>query len=630
MTKAILRTIIQLLFFAASNAGIFAQKLTVPDESTLPDTIKAFYFFDSSVPGFGQNLIPVDTSLDQFHHYQPLTTCKQFFANTGNTGLAYYPIRFSEPRLVVGEFGIRTFDLYRMTPFNIPYYKTNVPVSKLFYTTGKDKEQIFNGEHYQQVIKNLAIGLRFNIINSTGGYDRQKTDNVSAAFQILFNSTDKRYGIAANYISNRFILRENGGIQDAGSFEENTERDRKRILVKLQSAENRWRESNVYLRQAFHLKKPVTVGADSIINENKRLGTITHSFNYKRLSQVYEDNNPKSGFYPTILIDSVLTLDSLVLHSFNNRVQYDVTLKLRNNYSIALTFGITHIHTRYQIKNIDESYQQFIPHVASEASLGSRLKLNLHHENISGNLSNGDNKWVGNAAYKLGGDDPVRLELQLTRTAVSPPLFYKAYRSNHFNWENDFEKQQSTQQKFSASWRNSQIGINHQRVNGFLYLDTLAEPASLREAVSVYSAFIDSKLRWKQLHFDNLILFQRASDKSAIHLPALALNSSIAIELVLFKGALHTLSGVEVYYNTAWFAPAYMPALRSYYQQSDTQTGDYIFADVFINMRVKRARLFLLLQHANEGLLGYSYYTIPGYPMPDRAFKFGVSWMFYD
>lgn len=125
-------------------------------------------------------------------------------------------------------------------------------------------------------------------------------------------------------------------------------------------------------------------------------------------------------------------------------------------------------------------------------------------------------------------------------------------------------------------------------------------------------------------------MYQHISKDEALKLPSLLANATISYEGSLFKGAIYAMTGIEVFYNTSWYAPAYMPASGSFYLQDQIKTGNYPFMDVFLNLRIKRARIFLLLQHANSGLTGYRYYMVPTYPMADRAFKFGVNWMFFD
>ncbi|MFA5781089.1 MAG: putative porin, partial [Bacteroidales bacterium] len=67
-----------------------------------------------------------------------------------------------------------------------------------------------------------------------------------------------------------------------------------------------------------------------------------------------------------------------------------------------------------------------------------------------------------------------------------------------------------------------------------------------------------------------------------------------------------------------------------FYLQNDFKSDNYPFFDFFVNLKIKRARIYLKFDHVNSGLMGYNYYMIPHYPMSDRAFKFGISWMFYD
>ncbi|MGY0040251.1 putative porin [Pedobacter sp. NJ-S-72] len=37
-----------------------------------------------------------------------------------------------------------------------------------------------------------------------------------------------------------------------------------------------------------------------------------------------------------------------------------------------------------------------------------------------------------------------------------------------------------------------------------------------------------------------------------------------------------------------------------------------------------------LYEYVNQGLQSKGYYTVNRYPMPDKLFKIGLSWNFYD
>jgi len=88
--------------------------------------------------------------------------------------------------------------------------------------------------------------------------------------------------------------------------------------------------------------------------------------------------------------------------------------------------------------------------------------------------------------------------------------------------------------------------------------------------------------------------------------------------------------GIDLHFLTAYYADAYMPATAVFYMQNDKKIEEQLYIDVFVNFKIKRARMFLKYSHVNAGLLGYNYYSIPGYPMHDRIMQFGISWMFYD
>ncbi|MBN1197835.1 MAG: hypothetical protein JXA23_00690, partial [Bacteroidales bacterium] len=64
--------------------------------------------------------------------------------------------------------------------------------------------------------------------------------------------------------------------------------------------------------------------------------------------------------------------------------------------------------------------------------------------------------------------------------------------------------------------------------------------------------------------------------------------------------------------------------------QDKKEIGNYLYMDVFINVKIQRARLFVAYTHFNSSFMGRSYFMVPSYPMQDAAFKFGVSWRFHD
>jgi len=98
----------------------------------------------------------------------------------------------------------------------------------------------------------------------------------------------------------------------------------------------------------------------------------------------------------------------------------------------------------------------------------------------------------------------------------------------------------------------------------------------------------------------------------------------------MFKKALLAQIGIDLLYNTPYFADSYNPALGAFVLQNEYKAGNYLDAAVFINLKVQRMRIFFKLSNFLSGLIGYNYFTVPHYPMQDRLFRLGISWRFHD
>lgn len=56
----------------------------------------------------------------------------------------------------------------------------------------------------------------------------------------------------------------------------------------------------------------------------------------------------------------------------------------------------------------------------------------------------------------------------------------------------------------------------------------------------------------------------------------------------------------------------------------------YVWADPYFIVHIRRVMVYLRVEHASEGLFAQGYYLFAWYPMPGRAFAFGVQWDIYN
>jgi hypothetical protein len=613
-----------------------------------PDTASIFYTqINDRWPGEKLTRLN-DSILTGFQYFLPTEHETSLNALTGNAGLAYHSMVFDATPEYSG-FRYTPFDYidYKWINHKIRYFQTTGPYSNLFYSTGPGKEQLFNVTHSQNIAGGLTLGIDVMIVNSLGLYERQKSDNVSFAGTAQFISKKENYVVLGNYHNSRFRWRENGGVSKLSLFTNNVETDRSRIPIYLKNADNLQKESGFQIRQFYYFGKlkdnPVT---DSLISDTigpkklhryydpYRSNFIRHTISYSQNADSYKDPSPNSGYYDRILIDSTKTMDSLYYQELLNDVSFEAGVgKVRgSSKAILLRIGIEHAAGVYKTDTIKKTFNRLTTYAYLSANAFGYAKAEGRIWTTTGAPFNGD-KGLSGTLTLPGYDNRDKwgnLVLNADLTIEQPFYFYQYHYSNHFSWDNAFGQQTTLSLKSSYEHRYFKAGFNLFNLNDYVYLDENSLPKKEDGAVTVSQIWMYTDVRLRYIESQIYGVLQNSSNSDVISLPQFAGRMSLYFTHPLFKRALHFQAGVTALYNTSFYEDAYMPALRSFYVQHTIKTGNYPYLDAFINIRVKRARLYLVMKHFNMGMGNYDYIMIPNYPMPDRGLRFGISWAFYD
>jgi len=98
----------------------------------------------------------------------------------------------------------------------------------------------------------------------------------------------------------------------------------------------------------------------------------------------------------------------------------------------------------------------------------------------------------------------------------------------------------------------------------------------------------------------------------------------------LFKQALGFTVGLEGRYNTLYNGPGFDPVTSQFLVQHNAASGDYVWLDAFLNIKIRSVRVAVLGQNLLQGVTKPGVqYAVP-YPMPDRSFKMRISWLFWN
>ncbi len=558
-----------------------------------------------------------DTLLDNLHNYFPLNLC-------GNTGLASYPL-ILQPN--TAPLGIR----YYTYPFQHDLFTTQQPVyyfgnplyTNIFASAGQVKEQCLKLCHAQKLKNNINLALKFNRYSATGFYVKQLGYTNNLLFSSSYTTKKSPWGYFSHLIFNKLKLQENGGISSDSLIQELPFINKQLINVRLNSAKRIFTNFDISLTQYLRLNK-----SDSTSRFHHFL---YHTFRYQNEIYQYTDNNPKSGFYTNIYIDSTITNDSIHLNKYMNEGRYQ--LRHRNEL-FTLYAGY-----RYDISELNSKKWKswYFSHIVLAGgnwkSKNDATQSGFESEYILRGANEKDYRasiWF--RQYFSFKHSSIGLCTSIEKR--SPDRLYLWNEGNHFYWNNVFQQSESRQATFTFFMQDWKLKFEayFNNMHNAIYFNQMAMPAQYAKSLnsSRYSLSKDMGLFRNHLHINNTLNYQLVSDTTFLRLPALYTVHQLYYQGNHYKNNLQVQLGFECTYISTFQSNAYMPATGVFYIQSETSGGNYPFIDFFMNARIKPVRFFIKIAHINQGFSGTQYSLVPGYYQPDRAIKFGLNWLFWD
>jgi hypothetical protein len=631
------RTII-LVFFLFISITSFG---SVPVDSIVKPAKTKFIYEEDVDKELGHYTTP-DSSLNNIQRYRNRY-------NLGNVGLAttnlYFPV--FQPALGF-NFAPNNFRDYTYQPHKMEYYDTRTPFTELFFSVGSKKELNSRFIHSQNVNKNLNFGFNFQRIRSDGFYNRQNTDHTDLALSGNYRSSNKRYFLISNIILNSLKNAENGGITNDSIFENMALRDRKLLATNLVAANRKQRSRSVYLKQYINLGPKIN-GKDSTEAAHVLpTSVLSHSILAQDEFFSYSDLSPTSGFYNHIYNDSVRTFDSTYMFRVENELAWRMLENKKDGTSRKIGFQLGAKHqfiklgqytgrdTLNQTSKLSDKklYGRTIENIIANAELfnfnTSRFAYDLRGEYVISGFNAGDNSLNLNLNYNLS-DSTQTVGFSGSIVNRKPDDIYMNYYSNHYTWHNVFGQISYMNARMfyrSVKYDLEIGGVAHQYTN-YVYFD---ENRAAQEASTIqgFSGYLYKSFHFKHIGFSNKITYQYIPDSLVIRLPQWATEHSLYYQGSLFKNALKFQIGFDVFYNTSYYANAWSPALGQFYLQGKKQIGNYPYVDVFLNMKISRARIFIKYENVSSFLGYFNYYYAPHYPWTDGALKFGIVWRFFD
>ena len=596
--------------------------------------------------------IPIDTVFSLSNRVKIADKYSPVNATLGNYGLPFYQLSFFDRVTDPEKFLYAYYYPLMHLPSNAVFMNTQVPFTELDWSFAgpvANSEQTFRVRHSQNISRFINFGLIYDIVFSLGQYNYQRSADKTFTFYSSY--TGEKYKVYFSAGINNLLSYENGGIIMISDLNQPNTFDVHTQLGDLNKANSDLKNRNILLVQRYTIGGNPVVKKDSTSHKRSGFfglsGTFSHIFMFENNARTYKDADPTSGFYDNIFITKTVTSDSVYSRTIKNTVRFDFSTDETRKFALGGGAGIRNEISRYYFI-VPIPFPLFAaPSILHENSNVLIGKLFNNIGNKFGWQATGELYATGYRAgdFNLNGEISKSFDWKKGRASwlitgsmknTQPSIWYDRWGGNNFGWDKNLKKEfridLGTTFKYPA--RKTELKLNYAIIKNYVDFDTTAHPSQYSGGLSVASVAVKNELRAWKFHLASDVIIQKSSNSEILDLPLVTVRSAGYFEqLIRFLktgGKLNLQLGADVTYNTVYHPYAYMPATGRFYRQDNVTAGDYPFINVFLNLKIKRTRIFVMFDHVNSKLMGYDYLMVPSYPMNIRMLRYGLAWTFYD
>lgn len=582
--------------------------------------------------------VPVDTAHLNFQLHNHIDRFSISNAFRGNMGSPIQSkLYFDRPRTQEFIFADAYFPYLHQLE-SATFYNTKTPFSSLYYITGGTnyyEDEQFRFLFTANANRKFNMGVMLDYLFARGEYQNLASKRFGG--QVFGSYTGRNYSAHGVLSTNNHSNFENGGIQDTSYINGTIDYPAQNIPVNIRGF------SNLKLNQLFYnhsyslgIERPVRINADSVRMDYVPVTIFAHTLKISDYQKRYYEPEVEKDFYDSTYFSASATNDTAAYRLISNRV----SVSMAEEFNKWLKFGLT----AYVENDIERFVYQIDTlvwsHINSNTRAGAVLskdKGSFLRYNFSGELN-----FLGRRAgdfslnATLQGNIPLgKHVLQLDAAGFvrseTPSYFTGYYHSNHFKWENNWEKMYRTQVNGRITIPVLRFAFNAtvENVSKLVYFNSTALPDQFSGNIQVLSAKLRQDFKVGKFTLENNVVYQLSSHQEYLPLPTLTLFHNLYYDDLWFK-VLSVQAGVDLRYHSAYNAPSYMPATGQFYVQDKFSIGNYPLMNVYVNAHLKRTRFFAQYYHVNQLFMQGDYYSMPYYPLYPAHFRMGLSWNFYD
>lgn len=577
-------------------------------------------------------------------------------------------------------YNVNIFPGFYKTPENVNFYQVQKPYTELGYHSSLDKDYQIQVTHTQNINERWNIAFDYHLFSPAGVFTNSRAQDHLVDFTTNYYSRDARYQISAGAIFQKMTLGENYGLSNESIFINKRNSNMSGIPMNDNSRMSETKDRTIFVRQSFntvhqfewyrpikqtvidtvtthdtiHLAVYDTVSKDTVMRDS-----VTTAFDYKLRDTIvaydtFQPHKPHTYNTGVFALDlqwdkhRYACTDSMLYHQLSATLYWtnDAFTDYRWHNPLKLYAGIRPqvswltlnevIYDEASVKRMalyPFAKVELSPWPASELSVLGEAAPDLSEYNLDATLSFPFRDSIGNSTHNL--------TFRAVSKATSPELIYytQCIRGDH-TAATDFHTMGVN--KIEAQYSHTglaDIYLAAQRIDHNIWFEesvgdgesTIYVPNQTDKGTFLLQGRVNLYLKmWSWLHYDMQQLVQYSGDQDQIRVPLFASKNSIYADFYMFHHALRTQIGCDIRYHTAFKADGYDPDLGIFYRQNEVTVGNYIWADVFINLQVKRASIYAKAGHLNSFLEDKAYLILPQYPSKPFGLFFGLTWKFFD
>ncbi|MCS6991855.1 MAG: hypothetical protein NZL95_08335 [Chitinophagales bacterium] len=562
----------------------------------------------------------LDTALTPIYRFHPAE------ATFGAMHLGYLgaPARNNYAELIANaniQHGFASYRMYRTPLQQVRFFDSRLPYTVLSYQQGSKQELVMRALHTQNLSARMSAGICFLRRRTDGFYQRQLT-RLSDGYA-FFRYKDS-IGFYSAYLAGTLFkvnAELNGGVRSDSVFEDRTLFNKKLVPVVLQEASEQSVDQNIVWVNAFILKRQAGVGDD--VNTLHRALRLEHRIAWQGYRRFFQDGNVDSAAYHGVWPPEGIR-DSFIVQGMHN------TFGIHSRPSTGHAFtSLQFMHEYLWLKNrsLKEQVSNMTLHAEGGTGLGPSLYLSARAYVTLAGRNKGDYLFEPQLKWRFLNH---HLGLRWMLVQQHPPLMAERYSSSLFTYDQLLPVQQMS--RLLVWWKQERWRLNFYgswiSLKNFVYWTDVGPPrnGSLRG----WQVGGTQHIAIKPLMLDLEIMGQWYVPDSVVSFPSVMARSSCYYQQRWFSGSSQVRIGFELRWSSAYYLPTYLPVLAQFAEHRVMRWQSTPEADVYLVIFNRGIRAFVLVQQALQGIWGSGNYYGYLYPGPDRSFKIGVEWWFWN